>query len=594
MSCESLKHLANLQLADSLDEQLSMASSSPSPDVFAEQVALTASKQTSRKRKRHSSEDPDHLATPGSSVAFSEVSELWEHSGISIPKTALLFSSKSNHRFFELSMDAKRSAKLVGNDEKFVQLAQKIADQAISSTNIVAANEGILIDQCAPEITQTFWLIEAFEETSSTNFGRDIKRCTIKDLLGFDDQDQSTDEHHQGNVLQKPQKPRFPNRASPTLAQMLSKLPIPDVCIQRSNTSIDIAPSALHFWEELSLAPAHGSKDITAFCVFPAKGNKPEVATFLDMIKDAYQSCKLGMHELGSDRTMKRSPFFSILDDNSSKTREPSFPIFWEGNPPEGNEDYFQFGSMLGSLKLEGGNTVIYMVNPSNDEASFPLLCSAFLEILNAYKVAIRESDVNSPNDLVLQIIPSNMIYSSTEICLPSPTQYRRLALEVYDRCAPSQEIHQRSKWQFVCAPSIRLAKAVPKSIDFRLTPENPLSLQSDNCLHVAYTWNWDEDWLTASWTDNLGTLSWTACYPFINAGNAIWQTFSEIANEIWESTLGMLQSRGGPWRILLCKDGSVYKHEMDGEHPLTVAFNIVSNIVQLGNQSSWEAANLH
>ena len=72
----------------------------------------------------------------------------------------------------------------------------------------------------------------------------------------------------------------------------------PFACIRRGGAPIDLAISALKFWEELSLAPISGAKDVAAVCVVPASSFIQErVLSFLSAIGSAYQSSKLGMHK---------------------------------------------------------------------------------------------------------------------------------------------------------------------------------------------------------------------------------------------------------------------------------------------------------
>ena len=515
--------------------------------------------QGNTKRKRCASEDqdPNQPATPLSSASISEILEKL-NSEMTILTQALLAPSDRGNADALPDVESKSGlldiAEVLGSEKAFVQVAQMVADQAISSNVFFRDPLRCSADQVFNRTTELYQHVQSALDLWSSRSGKFNKRCTFKDYVELGDQDPSTAPH------QKAQKLPNPSRASSTAAQLVTKLQSPYTSVQRSGTPIDIGPSALRFWEELSLAPSHGSKDVTAFCVHPhGLDIQEEVMCFLNMIKGAYQSCKLGAHDLGSDLANRHNGPFTI-------------PI-----GSGGVQDTFSgidracesIGLRLGRLKLEGARTVIYLVNPFEDGDGLPLLCAAFVTLFNAYMLAVKDHNIVHPNDLVLQIVPASLIYSSAGIVLLSPADYRKLAFEVYDRCGPNESDDRRKRSQYIAAPSTRLAKAVPKTIDFRLTPENPaLSLQNDSCLHIAYKWTQGEDWLTASWTDNLGILSWNACYCLGKGGDGQWQSFSEIAKEVWETTLDMLQPRNGPWRLLLCKAGSVPKRELDGEYP--------------------------
>ena len=439
------------------------------------------------------------------------------------------------------------------NDRNFVQVAQMVVDQAISRVNRPQDSDHhrSMQDLQAAHSSQ---LLHQIIATWSSRFGKNSKQCSLKDFLCLDGQDLQSSTRDQ-EMMKKPLQPIRPSAAG----QTVTKLPSPFTCVQRSGTHIDIAAPALRFWEELSLAPCHDSKDVVAFCLYPTGlCIQDELHTFLAMMRSTYQSCKLGIHELGCGP----SKFPDGLVPLPMDVRNPNYDL------PEIYQACEDFGSWLGKLGLQGRNIIVYMLDPLDNGAAAPLLCAAFLRIFNMYSKVIKDDGNGEPSDLVLQIVPSRIVYSEVGIAIASPLDYRKLAFEVYDRCGPSKCDGKDATQSFVGAPSMRLAKAVPRAIDLRLTPDNaPLSLQSDKCLHIAYAWSPGEPWLTASWIDNLGLLSWTACYGFGDEDSVLWRSFSEIANEIWQTTLELLQPRSGPWRLLLCKDGAVHKQELDGEY---------------------------
>ena len=549
--------ISNNSATDDTDEETSSKSSDTSMGRYSWEILEEDYPQIPRKRKRGLSEEQDsnQPATPLSSAPLIDV---WErpNSGRVTVINALLAPNIGGHTDAFLKVEAKSGsvsiAEILGSEKTFVQVAQMVADQAISSHSFLQDSTPHVPHQVPNRTTELYQDVHHVLDDWSSRSGKSNKQCTFKDFVELDEDSANA-------IHQKAQKLPHPVRASSAAAQLITKFQSSFACVQRSGTSIDIGSSALRFWEELSLAPFHGSKDVKAFCVYPdGLDIEEEVTTFLSMVKVAYQSCKLGAHDIGSDLAARSNGLFTI-PMGSGKVR---------GASSEMNRACENMGLRLGRLRLEGARTVIYMVNPFEDSEGLPLLCTAFVALFDAYMLAIKDNNIDDPNDLVLQIVPAAFVYSATAIVLRSPSDYRKLAFEVYDRCGPNESGAQRRS-QYICAPSIRLAKAVPKTIDFRLTPDNPaLSLQNDSCLHIAYTWTQGEDWLTASWSDNLGILSWNACYCMGRGRDEQWQSFAEIAKEIWETTLEMLQPRNGPWRLLLCKAGSVPKHELDGKNP--------------------------
>ncbi|KAK4696963.1 hypothetical protein P7C71_g1026, partial [Lecanoromycetidae sp. Uapishka_2] len=392
----------------------------------------------------------------------------------------------------------------------------------------------------------------------ATNAGKRSRRCSLKGLasLGSPNIAHGSIEQIGHPPAQKLQRPTFPTRASTAGLQSIFKLHTPYTRVQRTGTSIDVNASALRFWEELSLAPSHGSKDVTAFCIYPVNLDiHSNVKTFLEMVGGAYQSCKMGTFVRGSCPVERSQSLPTVPSDTTSGSQDLLSRMKLACD---------QFGQSLGDQRLQHGNTAVYFANFYGPQ-HLPTICAGFLKLFEAYNVTVKQKQVDQPNDLLLQIIPSELIYSSDIIAMPSPSDYRRLALEVYDRCGPNCSNERKRNPQYVSAPAIRLAKAIPKSIDLRLNPDSsgPV-LQTDNCLHVAYAWDISDRWLTASWTDNLGILSWNACYCFGEPEEAPWQSFSDVAKEIWETTCDMMRSRNVPWRLFICKDGAAHSKESD------------------------------
>ena len=225
-------------------------------------------------------------------------------------------------------------------------------------------------------------------------------------------------------------------------------------------------------------------------------------------------------------------------------------------------------GQDLAFLQSQHGNTVIYMVDLFGSPNFVPYLCAAYLKLFRSYAALVEMSKLDHPNDIVLQIIPGDLVASPDAITLPSPEAYRRIALEVYNRCGPDLDSDPRGRVQFSSAPSIQLARPIPKSISLKLSPEPSVDfLQADMFFHVAYSWWPGQQWLTASWTDNQGELQWTApyCVGPLRAADP-WPVLSAIFTEIWETTLELFRHPDSPWRLFIVKDSPLHQKELEGE----------------------------
>lgn len=236
----------------------------------------------------------------------------------------------------------------------------------------------------------------------------------------------------------------------------------------------------------------------------------------------------------------------------------------------------------MAKLKAQQNNTVIYMVNLFGNQNFIPHLCAAFLKLLKSYANFVEHNKVENANDIVLQIIPGDLVASQNAITLPSPEAYRRLALEVYNRCRPDPRSDTAENLPFSCAPSIQLARPIPKSISLKLSPEPSVGfLQADMLFHVAYSWHPGQQWLTASWTDNQGELQWNApyCIGAIEDENP-WPIISAVFTEMWETTLELFRHPDSPWRLFIVKDSPMREKELEGK-TLHKLFGGMSDLVQ-------------
>ena len=330
-------------------------------------------------------------------------------------------------------------------------------------------------------------------------------------------------------------------------AGQVNKLENAAVGIQRIGVMTDISSSAISFWEELGLSPRSGPKNINAFCVFSMKEYlvRP-VKTFLEMMKGTYQVCNLGKHTLDDPQ----SPYPHGL------VPVPNNGVFLD------KDVSIKFVKYISNLRLTGGNTVIYMLNTWGEEA-IPDMCRYFLAMFYAYRKSLEQEDIREPNDLVLQIVPADMVFSNHELILSSPTDYKKLAFQVYDRCAPPGGNGQAP---FVSAPAISLAKSTLKTIDFKLTVD---PLDTGDVLHLAYQWEANQQWLTGAWTNNSGTIQWNAAY-WLSEDEDIQTSFLQVASAMIETTRDIIQSQRASYHVYIAKLGPYENFEVEGKFELS------------------------
>ena len=243
-------------------------------------------------------------------------------------------------------------------------------------------------------------------------------------------------------------------------------------------------------------------------------------------------------------------------------------------------------------------NIVVFIVNPFSKPSAMVDLCYAFYHLQRAYLRAMEEHKSAYPNNIVLQIVPIDLVAARHGLVTPFQGEYIRLALEVYNRCMPTdntsttEEVRNKkvslfpsSSWssktsmtkatssaptsvsssslrektqklleQAIFSPSIVLAKPPPKSINFQLTPESVTALTHEgSCLHAAYKQSLDERWAVFAWTDNWGEHQLTELYPLGRKGCISLRQWEDVAREAWEKTMDIMR-KWNVTRICLTK----------------------------------------
>ena len=511
-----------------------------------------------RKRKREHLDDDDFLVTPSSSIlqpdspARSPPNKADEPmSKFSKPNVIEQMNSTAGP---EGQVPGRPRPTFTGQGQAFIDVAQVVINQAVSgflrsqteSTDETVSNGQSLSDLSLRITTEN--LLSAFFPTN--------KRCSLQEYASLGEKNLAIASKEQGALHQRNPKLGQIAGGPAGSGQLVFKFESPYTRVRRNGTSTDISVSALPFWEELSLGPSHDTKDIDAFCLCPRSKFIEEAAmTFLNMIKGAYQNCNLGSHDLGATPADRKKRLVAVSMDA------------WK--PDQFLRDIAttceELGTRLEELGLQRGTTVIYIIDPFKDHQYFPGLCESLLRLPNSYGAALERRRPERQNNIVMQIVPIDLVWSPERLVMPSPSDYRRLAFEIYSQCDAS-ESSLTPEFNFMRAPAIHLAKNVPKTIDFKLVSENAAPLiQSDNCVHVSYTWDSTSEWLAAVWTDNLGILSWRACYCLGKNDEKPWKPFYEVVKEILETSYVMLYPPNGSWQLFICKDSPMPRPESDG-----------------------------
>ncbi|KAI9800941.1 MAG: mediator of RNA polymerase II transcription subunit 13 [Piccolia ochrophora] len=337
------------------------------------------------------------------------------------------------------------------------------------------------------------------------------------------------------------------------------RLRTPQLTVKRGESMMQVLPPALRFWETFGLAPYSGAKNITAFCVYPA-GHVVESAVeeFLYRVGSAYEGCKLGKHCQKDLSDIKNGHVPVVL-----KELETS-PEFLTQAMTAIEETCTRLGGLLAELEDACENIVIYIINPFISPGAVVDLAGAFLSLFRAYLYDAKGKQREGVSEVVLRIVPMNLVISTNSLVVLSASQSTTLALEMYERCSltKAQDDNAPSGGP---APAVTLSQSVPKSIDLKLVPEPSQSpLHDSGCFHVAYSCSLDDRWVSVAWTDDLGKCQATVSYCRAKAGSSFYRPFAHIAKEIWETTISLAQTMKIGWRLMIVKSGVMGSDERD------------------------------
>ncbi|KAI5807888.1 mediator complex subunit 13 C-terminal-domain-containing protein [Peziza echinospora] len=387
------------------------------------------------------------------------------------------------------------------------------------------------------------------------------------------------------------------------------KLSPPHAHVHRGETALEILPVALKFWETFGFGPCSGPKNVISFCLYPA-GDAMTVAVdeFMERIGAAYDACRLGSYVRGNLDDVNRGLFAIPL-----ASREPDIDLVMQSI----KDACRRLGSSLSNVADELQNIVIYFINPFSKPTALVDICHAFIHLQHVYMNAMVELKNAAPNNIVLRIVPIDFIATIDGLVAPSQAEYVWYALDVYNRCMPTESSSSSSgtsseevrngkvplfsassssaSWsskilmvkvsssnsastpsfrektrklleQARYSPSIVLAKPPPKAINFQLTADPmPALLQDGACLHVAYKQSLDERWVVFAWSDNWGEMQMTETYCLGKKGGLTLRPWEEVAREAWRKTVECMRKKNVMWRLCFTKVGGwVDEEEVD------------------------------
>ena len=361
---------------------------------------------------------------------------------------------------------------------------------------------------------------------------------------------------------------RPPPRVDPTILGP-DILPLIASCIRanRSESSWEMAPTALAFWEALGLSPVSGSKDIRLFCIAPDNtALEDPVAEFLRNLKAAYEGCKFGSMAIGVE-TGNTSPLEHVDYLHPVTFESATLPSL-----SEVLQAYWFACSILGSELAEIAfddpcrTLVVSMISPFPSATSVEWATisqyfgACFLNLSRSYhNTASRDKRFSGTelshrqiSDIDFKIIPVDIVASPSGVVVINAQRMTLLARELYDRCPPSSEAsNESSPLSNAAAPSVELVEPLPKRISFQLAPDPPSDLLHEaSVLHVAFAISKDGKWTNVIWHDNTGR------YANSSALCMQGRSYANIALEVWQRTMQLIKAREVIWRIFIVTAG--------------------------------------
>lgn len=437
------------------------------------------------------------------------------------------------------------------NGKDSIVVTQILTDQVVSATlDLLGENRSLVVHTVPSNETRWQHIVrEVFPKATE---------CAIPTLASLHDvfPDLSAQVKGQQRAL-----PRKPNESSAIPGNHIYQINAPFVRVRRAETHWDLLPPSIAFWEPLGLAPTSPPKNVIAFCIYPHSDPlRPLLERFLLNVQIAYDTCKLGSHTRVDTVSEYEGGLVPCKINSSAPSSKEAFKALRETCVQLGKLLAIQHNQIREQQDAKIDAFVIYMVDPFGISGALWELCSAFWTLFHAYgQVSPGRSDQAQKPDLVLQIVPMKYIASFDAPVVLDSGIYMNLAREVYDRCPPSAPSTDKTPLNIYKAPAFQLEEALPRGIPFKLVSEPPQDLLRENSyMHLAYSMSLDGTWVTAAWTDNCGKSQAVVSYH-LGA-----RTFGEVAKEIWQTTIEILQSRRVQWRVCIAKSGIMDREELE------------------------------
>lgn len=445
------------------------------------------------------------------------------------------------------------------SDDDMIQIAQLVAEQAATGSLVLTdaqqSSKETAVEKSGRHdhnlLTATVRQgLGILQDILPPLLGRAAPTTLLKSLVAV----QEVPIPGQGGVMQPRPLPGREAALEQVRPNALYPLPFHHLEVRRSDTKLSMLPTAISFWESLGLGPVSGSKNVHSVCVFPAwSGMMDSVKTFFERMKSIYELLKLG--------TFDSMPLPLGLEDGllpyevDKISTSPDASVTKQGSTLIESLDVLH--TAIEDFLISDNNIVVFMVYTSTNPGSIVECCLAFQRFFEEHKKVLAVRHEYPQNELVLQLVSADLISSPSSLVVTPTSDLFKLCIEAYDRCTLFDGP--------MPAPGIVLEPSLPRLIDFKLAASPSASLMYENsCIYVAYAQSLDERWVAAAWTDEVGTQQATAAYCLGRKGRPLSTSMSDIAHEMWVTTLELTSHRKVHWRINITKSGPMDASEIE------------------------------
>lgn len=335
-------------------------------------------------------------------------------------------------------------------------------------------------------------------------------------------------------------------------------IPPPYIRAQRYGDVVEVLPPAAHFWSTLGLSPSYGPKDLRVISIVPSNsGLVQSIQGFINELRLVYEANKLGSWRQISGLDTADSEELTLHDESTVLVQ------------PHGSEEWVDSSDVLqayalaceylGKALAQNGHeepdrtTLVCIVNPFIGPRAQQALCACFWMLYKAYRDRIPKNHRSAPapcSDIVLRILPCDLIASPDGLVVLDQQQLTQLSMEIYDRCPPSGKTATSKDvppalMPYFTAPAVELAMPVPRRIPFQLASDPPGDLLHENSvLHLAYAISVDRQWMCFSWVDASGKF--LSQMSICLRGRSI----ADALGDAWERTGEWLKAKDVTWRV--------------------------------------------